>query len=170
MIYLGLGSNRGDRLEYLVQAVTHLHSFFNIRIMSPIYETIPWGEPNQENFYNQCVGGTTKLTPYALLQAIKTLESELGRSTTERWGPREIDIDILLYHQLRFQSRYLTIPHPELKNRLFVLRLLMDIAPNLILPGESVTISDLVGPPESQGDLLRLVDSYTHLVKSSVSS
>ena len=94
-IFLGLGSNLGDRVEYLKQAVSMLSSAIEITAESSIYETPPWGFTDQAAFLNQVIKGTTTLSPDALLSFLKEIEKKIGRIETFKYGPREIDIDIL---------------------------------------------------------------------------
>jgi 2-amino-4-hydroxy-6-hydroxymethyldihydropteridine diphosphokinase len=140
-IYLSLGTNLGDRRANLVQAIRRLPAGLNIVAISPVYETPPWGVLAQPAFLNLCLRAETKLTPRALLTFLKKLETEIGRVTAQRWGPRLIDIDILFYDDLIYEDEVLTIPHPSLTERAFVLGPLRDIAPELRHPltGRSVT-------------------------------
>ena len=139
-LFLSLGSNLGYRLGNLRQAVIALGEVMTVEAVSPVYETMPWGKRDQPDFLNICLRGRTNLEPRPLLQAIKTIEQELGRQPAERWGPRLIDIDILFYNRLITQSETLTIPHQSLTERAFVLAPLADIAPDLVHPqsGKSV--------------------------------
>ncbi len=135
-VYLGLGSNLGDRAANLAFAREHLPAA-GIKVLqaSPVYQTAPWGGVAQPDFLNQVLLAETELEPLALLDAVKRLECEAGRTPTVFWGPRVLDIDILLYDELTFASERLTIPHREMRKRAFVLAPLLDIAPGLVLPG-----------------------------------
>lgn len=149
--YLGLGSNLGDRDAHLKQAVTALGSAgVAVETASPVYETDPVGYDAQGPFLNQVIRVSTDLSPDALLMAAKQIESELGRTPTVRNGPRPIDIDILLYGDHRQNEEQLTIPHPRLAERAFVLVPLRDIAPDLTLPDGS-NIADLAGRADASG-------------------
>jgi 2-amino-4-hydroxy-6-hydroxymethyldihydropteridine diphosphokinase len=110
---------------------------------SKIYETEPWGLGNQNMFLNMVVEVATILAPFEALSHIKTIEETIGRVKTEKWGPRCIDIDILTYGDEKIIEEYLTIPHPELNNRNFVLIPLMELEPDLILPGYENSIEEL---------------------------
>jgi 2-amino-4-hydroxy-6-hydroxymethyldihydropteridine diphosphokinase len=136
LAYLGLGSNLGDRATRLSLAVQALDQLAGVRVLrvSGVYETEPWGLSDQPWFLNQVVEVETRLEPATLLQAVKGVEQRLGRRPSARWGPRVIDVDILLYDGLRFDTPTLTIPHRELWNRLFVLRPLSDLRPDLTAP------------------------------------
>jgi 2-amino-4-hydroxy-6-hydroxymethyldihydropteridine diphosphokinase len=134
--YLGLGSNLGDRATHLSMAVQGLDQLAGVRVLrvSGVYETDPQGLPDQPWFLNQVVEVETRLEPATLLEAAKELEQRLGRRPSVRWGPRVIDVDILLYDGLRFDTPTLTIPHRELWNRLFALRPLEELRPDLTAP------------------------------------
>jgi 2-amino-4-hydroxy-6-hydroxymethyldihydropteridine diphosphokinase len=129
--YLGLGSNLGERLWNLVQAVAALDEVPGIRVtrVSSFRETPPFGVQDQPEFLNGAVEIETELEPPALLAAVKEIETKLGRVPSYRWGPRLIDIDILLYDRLRWESPELTIPHPGLLERPFVMEPLAELAP-----------------------------------------
>lgn len=138
--YLGLGSNQGDRAEYLARAVGFLDCP-EIRVVakSPVYESPPWGRTDQPPFLNQVVAVDTLLSPRELLARCQEVEHLLGRVRTVRWGPRTVDVDILLYGEVTVQTADLTIPHPEMRRRAFVVVPLAVIAPHLRLPtGETV--------------------------------
>jgi 2-amino-4-hydroxy-6-hydroxymethyldihydropteridine diphosphokinase len=129
MIYLGLGSNMGEREQYLRQAVNTLGAHPDIRIIqkSAIYETEPFGYTDQAAFLNAVIAIETNLTPAALLKLCLETESSLGRVRDVRWGPRTIDIDILLFHNQLIHTEALTVPHPYLQFRPFVLIPLRDL-------------------------------------------
>ena len=142
-IYLALGSNLGDRLANLAAARASLPPSVNLVRVSPIYETIPWGYDDQPDFLNQVLQAETDLEPEALLTFLKQIEGQLGRLPTFRNGPRLIDIDILLYGQLVYQSPTLTIPHPRFAERAFVLFPLAYLAPDLVHPVSGQTVRAL---------------------------
>lgn len=143
VVYLSLGTNLGNRLENLKQAMDRLKIFCKNVISSSVYETDPWGFEDQPIFYNQVVRIETILEPLPLLQEIKKIELEMGRIPTFLYGPRLIDIDILLYDRLMMNSPELKIPHPQMKSRAFVLTPLVEIAPDLVIPGEVVDVETL---------------------------
>ena len=150
-IYLGLGTNLGDRIANLDQAIESLTERVEITGVSAVYETDAWGLEEQPDFLNMCVAGETNLSPNALLQFVKQLESLLGRVPSERWGPRLIDIDILFYDQFIMQELELTIPHKGVADRATVLVPLSDIAPELLHPIELKRISELLAAVDKSG-------------------
>ncbi len=134
--FLGLGSNLGDRLAYLQQAMELLHTRPSIRVdeVSSVYETAPVGGPEQDPYLNIAARVATRRSPRRLLAACLGVEQALGRIRRERWGPRTIDIDILLYEDRVISTRRLQIPHPRLGERPFVLIPLLEVAPGKTLP------------------------------------
>ncbi|MCA9982957.1 MAG: 2-amino-4-hydroxy-6-hydroxymethyldihydropteridine diphosphokinase [Anaerolineales bacterium] len=150
-IYLSLGTNLGDRRANLQQALRRLPAGLNIVAISPVYETPPWGMVEQPAFLNLCLSAETKLTPRALLTFLKKLETELGRVTAQRWGPRLIDIDILFYDDLVYEDDVLTIPHPSLAERAFVLGPLRDIAPGLRHPRTGRSVAEMAAAIDLNG-------------------
>lgn len=135
MILLGLGSNIGNREDQLQQALKKLTAHEDIRIaaISNIYATKPVGDTDQPDFLNMAAMVETSLTSIELLKRCLAVETELGRVRTRRWGPRNIDIDLLVYHEIIVEVPELRLPHPEIENRNFVLIPLNDIAPQLQL-------------------------------------
>ncbi len=145
MLYLSLGTNLGNRRQNLARAIAGLGDFMQVTAVSPIYETRPWGPvQDQPHFYNLCLAGTSLLSPLPFLTASKQLEEEIGRVDSTRWGPRLIDIDLLLHGQTILQTDTLTLPHCQLTQRAFVLAPLADIAPALIHPVTGQTVRDLL--------------------------
>jgi 2-amino-4-hydroxy-6-hydroxymethyldihydropteridine diphosphokinase len=145
-VYLGLGSNRGDRLTFLKSALTGIAKFnqTSVNMVSSVYETEPVGKKDQNEFFNAVAEIETKLSPQDLLRELKQLELQLGRREMVRWGPREIDIDILYYDDLVFNDDALQIPHGELPNRRFVLIPLNEIAHRFVDPVRKLSIVDLL--------------------------
>jgi 2-amino-4-hydroxy-6-hydroxymethyldihydropteridine diphosphokinase len=143
--YLGLGSNIGDREEYIEQAVFILEKNPNIEVIkrSSNYETEAEGAENQPPFINAAVEIKTKLSPHELLAVCQEIETTLGREREVEWGPRTIDIDILLYDGEIISDDKLQLPHPLMHERYFVLKPLRDIAPDLIHPVLEKTIDAL---------------------------
>jgi len=139
--FLGLGSNLGDRGHYLEEAVSALRSpVLKVEATSRIYETEPWGVSDQPLYWNQVIEVETLLEPLALLHVCQEIELRLGRERKAHWGPRTIDIDLLIYDNRFSDSEELMLPHPYLEERAFVLVPLREIAPQLVLPsGRSIT-------------------------------
>lgn len=129
-VYLGLGSNLGDRARNIWEATRQISALAGVHglRLSPLYETEPVGPVDQPWFLNAVVETTTTIPPLDLLDACQGIEQRLGRAVGERWGPRLIDIDLLLYSNLRTQSDRLVLPHPELWNRPFALVPLLNVA------------------------------------------
>jgi 2-amino-4-hydroxy-6-hydroxymethyldihydropteridine diphosphokinase len=139
-IALALGGNVGDKALSLRRALSALAGEPGIELtrVSRLYRTPPWGKTDQDWFLNACALGLTSLAPDALLERMKALERDLGRLATERWGPRVIDIDLIAYDEISLNSEKLTLPHPELFNRAFVLVPLAEIAPDLVIAGRRI--------------------------------
>ena len=144
-VFLGLGSNLGDRLAALDEAVGRLDGLgFHATRRSSTWQTEPVGGPPQGWFLNAVVEGETSLEPEALLQACLETEGAMGRVRAERNGPRLIDVDILLYGEERRDEPGLAIPHPRLHERRFVLEPLHEIAPALRHPVLGLTVAELL--------------------------
>lgn len=138
-ILVGLGGNVGDPVAAIGAALDRLEADgVHILRRSRWYRTSPWGMADQPDFVNLCVAAETALPPRALLDAIHRVEATLGRERRERWGPRIIDIDILAYGGERVDEPGLTIPHPRLIERAFVLVPLLDIAADRLIDGRPV--------------------------------
>ena len=133
-VYLGLGSNLGDRAANLREALRRLSPLARLEEVSSLYETVPVGEEEQPPFYNAVCRVVTALEPEALLRHLKEIESAIGRRPGPRWGPRPIDLDILLYGDRVLEQEDLVIPHPLLAERAFVLVPLAELAPDLAHP------------------------------------
>jgi len=143
-VYLALGTNLEDRAANLKEAIASLTPQMVLKAKSHVYETPPWGYEDQPKFLNQVVMVQTYLEPEQLLKHIKRLEVALGRKASFPNGPRLIDIDILFYDDLVLNTSILTIPHPRLQERGFVLLPLMDIAPDLVHPETKKSVSEMV--------------------------
>lgn len=138
--YLGLGSNLGDRAAYLRQAIDALGRLPGTRVvrLSSLYETRPWGLAEQPDYYNLVVEIETSLAAEELLRHALAIEAALGRVRTVRFGPRTIDIDVLLYGDQTHDTPELTVPHPRMLQRAFVLVPLAEIAPGVVVAGRTV--------------------------------
>lgn len=144
-VFISLGSNLGDRQANLLEARRRLGSKLSIHEASSIYETEPWGFADQPPFLNQVLAGETDLAPDDLLTLAKSIERRMGRRPTFRYGPRLIDIDILMVGQLRLETDQLELPHPRLTERAFVLIPLAEIAPDVMIPGTGFTAGEWAG-------------------------
>ncbi|MEJ5173417.1 MAG: 2-amino-4-hydroxy-6-hydroxymethyldihydropteridine diphosphokinase [Hydrogenothermaceae bacterium] len=143
-VYLGLGSNVGDKTKFLMDAVHLLGKKLNIVKTSRIYSSKPVGYTDQDIFLNMALYCRTDMEINSLLRFIKEVEKEVGRVERFRWGPREIDIDILFFNNEVYNSESLTVPHPRLHERDFVLVPLVDINPKLIHPVLNKTVEELL--------------------------
>jgi 2-amino-4-hydroxy-6-hydroxymethyldihydropteridine diphosphokinase len=144
-LYLLLGSNRGNRLDYLLQAKLLLETKFNKCVAaSAIYETAPWGNTHQPAFYNQALLFNSEISALDILKDIKAIEQQCGRVFSGKWNEREIDIDILLYGSIVFESEALSVPHKMLHQRRFALTPLCEIAPDFLHPVLNQTIATLL--------------------------
>jgi 2-amino-4-hydroxy-6-hydroxymethyldihydropteridine diphosphokinase len=144
--FLGLGSNLGDRRKIMESAESHLDRERGIRVVnrSSLYESDPWGKTDQPAFLNRIIEIETRLDPGQLLQACRKIENLLCRKRQEQWGPRTIDIDIILYNSHVIDLPDLQIPHPRISDRRFVLEPLAEIASQQIVPGLEQTVEMLL--------------------------
>src|SRR5579885_762596 len=150
-IYLSMGSNLGDRRGNLAAAIQRLYTMMEIEKVSSVYETEPVGYLEQPRFLNIAVAGTTRLSPQEFLKRAKEIETALGRQETIRNGPRPIDIDIIFYDNLMLDSEPLTIPHPRMAERAFVLAPLAEIAPEVVHPALGSTARELLAEVPQEG-------------------
>jgi 2-amino-4-hydroxy-6-hydroxymethyldihydropteridine diphosphokinase len=151
IVYLALGSNLGDRLANLKQAIASLSPQMEVKAKSRVYETPPWGYTEQPMFLNQVVKVNTYLEPEPLLKHLKRLEVALGRVPSFQNGPRLIDIDILFYDGRVLNTPSLVVPHPQMHERAFVLMPLNDIAPALAHPTMGKTVSEMLASCDTNG-------------------
>jgi len=142
--YLGLGSNIGDRLQNLQAAINALEPEVHPVECSPVYETPPWGYLDQPNFLNQVVKAETELSPGELLRYLKEIEKDLGRQDSFLNGPRKIDLDIIFFDDAVIESPPITIPHPRMDDRGFVLLPLADLAPEFKHPVLDLSVQDML--------------------------
>ncbi|QYJ01865.1 2-amino-4-hydroxy-6-hydroxymethyldihydropteridine diphosphokinase [Thalassovita mediterranea] len=148
---LAFGSNLGDSAGMIGRAIDALDEMVDVSVTarSSLYATPPWGVEDQPDFVNACALVETDLAPLDLLSACKDLEVALGRVPGERWGPRLIDIDVLWMDSVSLESEHLTLPHPRMTERAFVLVPLAEIAPELVVGGRAV--ADWCADLESSG-------------------
>lgn len=140
--YLGLGTNMGDRLDYLLKACELIDNNKDIYISkkSKIYETKAWGYTDQADFLNLCIEIKTSLNEYELLNICQEVEQKLNRKRIIRWGPRTIDVDILFFNDKISDDEKLTLPHPRIQDRAFVLIPLLDLNNKLFINGKTIDI------------------------------
>lgn len=150
-VFIALGSNLGDRQENLRTAIDSMLPEIVPLKCSPIYETPPWGYTDQPKFLNQVVKAETNLSPDSLLIYLKGIESTIGRQETFRYGPRLIDLDLLFYNGEVIESPPLTVPHPQIAKRAFVLIPLADLAPEFVHPTLRLTVADLLTKVDLHG-------------------
>ena len=154
--YLGLGSNLGDREENLRQALSLLGESVEITALSSVYQTEPWGYGEQPSFLNMVCGFRTSLSPPELLALAQEVERKLGRVRTIRYGPRTMDVDILLYGDRIVDTPDLQIPHPRIPERAFVLAPLAEIAPDVEHPTLKRPISALLADAPGRETVVKL--------------
>lgn len=146
-IYLGLGSNIGEKVKQLELARKMIDNINNLEVtrVSSYYLTAPWGKTDQEDFVNQVIEATTSLAAEDLLKRLQEIEIKMGRHRNVKWGPRNIDLDILLYGDEVIDSPELRVPHPHMRQRLFVLIPLQEINANLVFPDDGVQLGEVLG-------------------------
>ena len=159
-VYLSLGSNLGDRLANLRVSADALRAEQGIEVVreSRVYETEPVGDFEQGAFLNMAVSVETTLAPFEFLDRTQAIERRLGRVPTRRWGPRVIDIDIVLWDDLIVHDERLTIPHPEFRKRTFVLAPLAEIAGDARDPETQFTVGDLMQNDDAIGGVRLYLD------------
>lgn len=144
--FIGIGSNEGNRILNIKSAIDLINGITNCKIekVSSVYETLPFGEIKQNNFLNAVIKISTMLNPQELYIELKKIEQKLGRIIREKWGPREIDLDILLFNYLIFSDEIITLPHKGIIYRDFVIVPLVEIEPDLIHPVFNRKIADFI--------------------------
>ena len=159
-VYLGIGSNKGNRTDYLISAIEKIDKNDNCQVISvsSFYETRPFGIRNQDNFLNAVIKITTEFSPTELFDFLKQIEFELGRIRTIRWGPREIDLDILFYNSLIYTDENITIPHKGVAERDFVVVPLCEIEPDLVHPVIGKKICE-IEIPESGKNIINKIST-----------
>jgi 2-amino-4-hydroxy-6-hydroxymethyldihydropteridine diphosphokinase len=160
-IYLGLGSNLGDRLANLKFAVDEINQNEKCRVLksSAVYETTPLGGVEQDNFYNAVIEIETVLGFFDLYYFIKSIEDKAGRVEREKWGPRELDIDIIFYNEFIYEGEMLTIPHKEYAKRDFVLTPLLELALDFKNPVARKKLRDIQFEPTEKHVVQKISDS-----------
>lgn len=144
--YLGLGSNKGERISFIETAINEIAEIEKTKLIrtSSIYETEPWGVNDQGDYLNSAAEIRTDLSAEELLRALKGIESRIGRTVTAKWSEREIDIDLLFYGNDVLNNKTIHVPHAEIENRKFVLIPMNELAPDLIHPVLNRSISELL--------------------------
>ncbi len=159
-VFLGLGGNVGDVVKSMLDALGDMQRSGDIKVIakSHLYKTPPWGDLDQDDFINSCVKIQTALDPHSLLALLKAEEKTLKRVKSRRWGPRTIDMDILIFDDMTLEDDRLTIPHPRMTARAFVLLPLCDLAPEIEINAISaqdwlaqLDISDIRKLPDQKG-------------------
>jgi 2-amino-4-hydroxy-6-hydroxymethyldihydropteridine diphosphokinase len=145
-VFVSLGSNIGDRLAFLQKAVDTLGNAagFRVEAVSSVYETEPVGKKDQRRFFNAAVELESRLSPNSILVNLKQIEKTVGRTPNQKWGPREIDLDLIYVGNLVVKSPMLTLPHPEAAVRRFVLTPLAEIAPDFVDPLRTRSLTELL--------------------------
>ena len=159
-VFISIGSNIGDRLDHLQGAIRalHLHDEISVLSVSSIYETAPVGYTDQADFLNLATGIETELSAHELLAVCQEIEQELGRVRDVRWGPRTVDLDILLYNNESIETEDLVIPHPRMHERAFVLIPLLEVTPVIGHPATGKLFSEEVAVHDDGVVLWRKAD------------
>ena len=165
--YISIGSNIGDRLQHLQEATRALHTYggVNVLAVSSVYETAPVGYTDQADFLNLVVKIETDISAHELLKVCQKIEQGLGRERTIRWGPRTADLDILLYNNDNIAVEKLTVPHPRMQERAFVLIPLLEIEPSITHPVTGRQFSEEAAVQDSGVVLWKRVDGVGHFLQ-----
>jgi 2-amino-4-hydroxy-6-hydroxymethyldihydropteridine diphosphokinase len=158
LIYLGLGSNIGDKLNYIKSAGKEIAKLKDTKVLrsSSIYKTEPWGIKTQDEYLNSVLEIESALTPLELLKELKKIEAVLGRKNRKKWHEREIDIDILFYDDIVLKSDLINVPHPEIQNRKFVLAPLCELNPGLVHPVLKSTVESLLNNTNDHSEVIKI--------------
>jgi 2-amino-4-hydroxy-6-hydroxymethyldihydropteridine diphosphokinase len=160
-VYLGLGSNIGDRLRFISGALERISEIAIIQAISPVYETEPVDVASKDNFFNLVVEVKTMLVPSVLLPKLKLIENNLGRTPCSHMKPREIDIDILMYEDKVFHDGNVDVPHPRMTQRRFVLTPFCDIAAEVMHPVLNKSIRQLLDACVDKSSVVRTIHKIT---------
>jgi 2-amino-4-hydroxy-6-hydroxymethyldihydropteridine diphosphokinase len=160
-VFLGLGSNQGEKIKNCEQAIEEILKLEGGFLLSRSswYYSEPWGREDQNRFVNGVIQIMTEFCPDELLAKFKEIEKRLGRTDREKWGPRVIDIDILFYDDLSFESPEMEIPHPRIVERNFVLIPLAEIAPQFVHPVLKKTIKELLDTSPDQKKVVKVSEA-----------
>lgn len=161
IVFIGLGSNEGNKIDNIraaIKAISKL-AFCKIEKVSSLYETFPFGEVEQDNFINAVIKISTSLNPQELFGELKKIEQNLGRIVREKWGPREIDLDILFFNDLIFSDEIITLPHKGIIYRDFVIVPLIEIEPEFVHPVFNKKIADFLLDLKTKNIINKLPES-----------
>ncbi len=158
--FIALGSNLGNRLRFLQKSLNAVALITSTKILSvsSVYLTRPFGIKEQNDFFNAAAKLATKLTPIELFNSLKKIEKSLGRSTAQKWGPREIDIDLLFYNDLIFSDDFISLPHKGIIYRDFVLEPLLELDKELVHPETKISLSISLSELEEKFVIKKLPD------------
>jgi 2-amino-4-hydroxy-6-hydroxymethyldihydropteridine diphosphokinase len=161
IVFIGIGSNEGNRLVNIKNAITLISKLNNCKIekISSVYETLAFGKTDQQNFYNAVIKIKTELVVKDLFFSLKKIEKKIGRIHREKWGPREIDLDILLFNDLIFSDEIITLPHKGLIYRDFVLVPLIEIEPEIVHPVFNKNLSEFIDELETRNIINKFSES-----------
>ncbi len=155
-IFIALGGNLGDRSAMMASALRRLSKIMEVTNRSEVYETAAKYVTDQPSFLNMVLSGRTDLSPDSLLDSLKMIEIAMGRVEGRRFGPRPIDLDILFYDSMQIETQNLTVPHPRLQERRFVLQPLADIAPELCHPVSGLSVAEMLAALPLDDDVRRV--------------